>query len=972
MKKAYSLLFVISILLFSSCNNKENNSSSKYKYEEVANDPLKAKIYTLKNGLKVYLTVNKKEPRIQTYIPVRAGSKHDPANTTGLAHYLEHMLFKGSSKIGTKDWATEKILLEKISDLYEAHLNEQDPEKKKAIYKQIDSISYEASKYAIPNEYDKVISGLGAKGTNAFTSVEQTVYINDIPSNELEKWLMVEAERFNELVLRLFHTELETVYEEFNRGQDNDFNRSYEAFYKALFPSHPYGTQTTIGKGEHLKNPSMVNIHNYFNKYYVPNNMAICLSGDLDPDKTIALIEKYFGGYETKSVPQFKFEPQPEFTEPVVKEVFGVQPEHQFIGFRLNGANSKDALMIELINGLLSNGQAGLIDLNIMQKQKALEAQAYTDVMEDYSVHGFYAAPREGQKMEELTTLLLAQLDSIKQGKFDDWLLEAVIKNMKLEQIKSYESNRNRAFAFVDAFVLGKAWKDVVAEFDKMEKITKADVMKFASEKYKNNYVAIYKRNGQPTDVMKVDKPEITPVVLNRDDRSEFVKQLDTLKSERLTPVFVEYKKEIQTSEVNGVEFSYIKNDFNELFELNYILNMGSDHDKKLALAIKYLPYLGTDKYSAEDLQKEFFRLGLSFDVYSARDKSYVTLKGLNESFEEGVKLFEHILEAVKADEEAYADLVDGLLKERADAKLSKGTILFSAMSSYGKYGANSPFTNILAEKELKAQQPEALIEKIKSITNYKHRIFYYGPDDASQVKNIVSKYHTVKQPLQDYPAETIYTELEMQRNKVYFVNYDMVQTELMMMSKGQLYNKNLAPAVSLFNEYFGSGLSSIVFQEIREAKALAYSAYSAFSTPRRKNESHYVSAYIGTQANKLKDAVDAMTALMNNMPEAKNQFDSAKDAALKKIESERIVGASIFWNYEAAKDRGIDYDIRKDVYEQLPNMQMENLKSFFDENIKQRKYTYLVLGNKNSVDKKVLQTLGDFEELSLQKIFNY
>jgi predicted Zn-dependent peptidase len=972
MRNILPLCCLALLLVASSCNNKQQPTATNYQYEEVANDPLKAKIYTLKNGLKVYLTVNKKEPRIQTYIPVKAGSKNDPANTTGLAHYLEHMLFKGSSKIGTKNWASEKVLLDKISALYEAHLKEQDPAKKKAIYKQIDSLSYEASKFAIPNEYDKIISGLGAKGTNAYTSVEQTVYINDIPSNELEKWLMIESERFRELVLRLFHTELETVYEEFNRGQDNDFNRSYEAFYKALFPTHPYGTQTTIGKGEHLKNPSMVNIHNYFNQYYVPNNMAICLSGDLDPDKTIALIEKYFGGFENKQVPEFKFQPQPEFTQPVVQEVYGVQPEHLFIGFRLNGANSKDALMIELINGLLSNGQAGLIDLNIMQKQKVLNAEAYTDIMADYSVHGFYGEPRQGQKMEEVSALLLAQLDSIKQGKFDDWLLEAVIKNQKLQQINSYENNRSRAFAFVNAFTLNKPWKEVVTTFDEMNKITKADVMKFASEKYNNNYVAIYKKNGQPKDVLKVDKPEITPVVLNRDDKSEFLLKVDSVKSERLTPVFVDYQKEISTSKVKDVEYSYIKNDFNELFELNYILNMGSDHDKKLAIAIKYLPYLGTDKYSAEALQKEFFRLGLSFDVYSSRDKSYITLKGLDESFEEGIKLFEHILSSVQADEQAYADMVDGLLKERSDAKLDKGTILFNAMNSYGKYGATSPFTNIISEKELKAQKTNELIEKIKNITSYKHRIFYYGPSASEKIKSIIEKHHAVKQPLKDYPVETFYTELEMKENKVYFVNYDMVQTELMMLSKGQLYNKELAPSISLFNEYFGSGLSSIVFQEIREAKALAYSAYSSFSNPRRKTESHYVSAYIGTQANKLKDAVDAMQNLMNNMPEAEGQFNAAKDAALKKIESERIVGASIFWNYEALKDRGLNYDIRKDVYEKVPAIQMANLKTFFEENIKGKKYTYLVLGNKNSVDKKVLQTLGRYEELSLQKVFNY
>lgn len=971
MKKSFLLLPTLLLLFFVSCKKNEQKAV-KYNYETVANDPLNAKIYTLQNGLKVYLTVNKKEPRIQTYIAVRAGSKNDPPATTGLAHYLEHMLFKGTSKIGTKNWAAESELLTQIADLYEVHLKENNPEEKKNIYKKIDSLSYEASKHAIPNEYDKMISAIGAKGTNAFTSLEQTVYINDIPSNELEKWLKIEAERFNELVLRLFHTELETVYEEFNRGQDNDFNRSYSKFYEALFPTHPYGTQTTIGKGEHLKNPSMYNIQNYFKKYYIPNNMAICLSGDLDPDKTIEWVEKYFSTYKKNEVPEFKFEEEKPITQPIVVELNGVQPEHLFIGFRLKGANSKDAIMIDLINGLLSNGQAGLIDLNIMQKQKALEAEAYTDINTDYSVHGFFAQPREGQKLEDLSALLLSQLDSIKQGKFDEYLLEAVVKNKKLEEIKANENNRSRAFAFVNAFILNEKWSDVVNYYDEMSKIKREELIQFVNDNYNNNYVVVYKRNAKPDDILKVEKPEITPVVLNRDDKSIFVAEMDTFPTQRLEPLFVDYESAIQKSNLNGVEFNYVKNTFNPLFKLNYILDMGDDHDKELSLAIQYLPYLGTDKYSAEDLQKEFFKLGLNFDVFTSRNKTYITLEGLNESFEEGVKLFEHILTNVKANPEAYQDLVEGILKERSDNKLNKSSILFGALINYGKYGESSPFTNILSQKTLEKIIPETLAEKIKTINSYKHRIFYYGPSEIESIKPILTQYHQIAPALKDYPQPLLFEELPTQENKVFFVDYDMVQTEIYMLSKSTTYKPQLTPTVFIYNEYFGSGLSSIVFQEIREAKALAYSAFSSFSIPRNQKESHYVSAYIGTQANKLNDAVAAMKNLMNNMPEAQNQFEGAKDAALKKIESERIVGENIFWSYERAKELGLNYDIRKDVYQELPGLQMHDLKAFFEQYIHNKTYTYLVIGNKKSVDKKSLEQLGKLRELNLKEIFNY
>lgn len=969
--KSFLFAFIAISVALSSCKSKQ--PQSKYPYESVANDPLNARIYTLKNGLKVYISVNPREPRIQTYVAVRAGSKSDPKETTGLAHYLEHMMFKGTHDFSTMDWEKEKPLLDSISALYEAHRQTTDPARKKAIYHLIDSVSYEASKYAVPNEYDKMMTSLGAKGTNAYTWVEQTVYVNDIPSNELEKWLFLESNRFRTLVLRLFHTELEAVYEEFNRAQDNDYRKSWDALQSGLFPAHPYGTQTTLGEGEHLKNPSMVNIHNYFDKYYVPNNIAICLSGDLDPDKTVELIEKYFGDWKGKDVAPMSFPPQPVVDTPVAKEVFGPQQEHLYLGFRTGGATTKDANMVKLINSILYNGQAGLIDLNLNQKQKVLSASSFDNTMADYGSLVFYGEPREGQSLEQVKDLILEQLELLRKGEFDDWMLEAAVKNMKLDQTKSYERNNARADKFVDAFVLGENWKDVVNELTDMQKITKQELVQFANEHFKNNYVVVYKRIGTDPSTYKVDKPQITPVVMNRDTQSAFFAKFDSMQAPRIAPVFVDYKSAIQTANIkSGVEFSYVKNTFNDLFELYYIFDMGNDNDRELSFAVKYLPYLGTDKYTAADLQKEFFKKGVSFDVFTSKDQAYVTLTGLEESYEDGLKLFEHILSSAQPDTQALKDLIDGTLKERTDAKLEKSTILNSGMVSYAKYGPKSSFTNILSEQELKNLTPQKLVNLIKSLTTYKHRVFYYGKNSSEAAKQTLEKYHAIPDNLKDYPVAKIFPELETEKSKVYFANYDMVQAEMIMLSKGGVYDKTLTPSISLFNEYFGGGLSSIVFQEIREQKALAYSAYSYFSVPRLKTESHYVIAYIGTQANKLPDAVDAMLALMSNMPQVETQFNSSKDAAMKIIESERITGSQVFWSYESAKKRGLDYDIRKDIYEQMKTATVADLAKFFDQQVKGRKFTFLVLGKKGNVDKKVLEKLGPVEELSLEQIFNY
>jgi predicted Zn-dependent peptidase len=420
-------------------------TSNGYSYKYVTNDPTSARYYTLKNGLTVILSPTKKDPRIQTFIATKAGSKTDPSDHTGLAHYLEHMLFKGTDQFGSKDWAKEKPLLDQIDALYEKYNQTKDEAKRKEIYKEIDKISGEASKYAIANEYDKMMSGMGADGTNAFTSFEQTVYTEDIPANVADKFLTVQAERFRQPILRLFHTELEAVYEEKNRGLDNDPRKVYEAMFAAIFPNNNYGKQTTIGTVEHLKNPSLKAIREYFNNYYVPNNMGIIMSGDFNPDEMIAKIDKAFSYMKSKPVPEYKVGTEAPITAPIIREVYGPNPENITIGFRFPGATTKDARMLNFIGSMLTNGQAGLIDLDLIKKQKLLSAYAFPYVLKDYSVLLLQGNPTEGQSLDDVKTLLLQEIDKLRKGEFSDDLLQSIVNNEKKNVIQKYETYNSRA-----------------------------------------------------------------------------------------------------------------------------------------------------------------------------------------------------------------------------------------------------------------------------------------------------------------------------------------------------------------------------------------------------------------------------------------------------------------------------------------------------------------------------------------------
>lgn len=970
MKK--SLLFCgimfSSVFTYAQLNTVKKTDNNGYVYEIVENDPSNTRVYTLKNGLKIYLAQLKDEPRIQTHIAVKTGSNNDPEDNTGLAHYLEHMVFKGTSKIGTQNWNTEKPLIKQISDLYEQHKAEKDPAKKIALYKKIDEVSQEASKYAVANEYDKLISSLGASGTNAHTSLEETIYHNNIPNNELEKWLMVESERFNELVLRLFHTELEAVYEEFNRSQDNDGRLVYYKLMETLFPKSHYGTQTTIGTSEHLKNPSMVAIHNYFDKYYVASNMAVMLIGDFDFDTAVPLIDKHFGSYETKPAPvQYVAKEEPVKTI-VTSEVFSPSSERVQFAYRFDGAKSSDAKYVTLIDYILSNSTAGLIDLNINQQQKALSAGSGASFFRDYGMHSFSGAPKQGQSLEEVRDLIFAQIENIKQGKFEDWMIDAVVNDLKKSRLQSWDNSRSLAASLYKSYINDMPWSEVVDQYNDMGRVTKQELMDFAKKHYNNNYVIVYKRQGENKDLVRVSNPGITPIQLNRSAESDFYKNFMKIGTKDIQPVFVDFKKELKEGKIKKAKFTSINNNTNDLSSVYYISDMGSDHNKKLGLAINYLDYLGTSKYSPENLKKEFYKIGVEYGVNAGTDRTYVYLTGLQKNLPEGIKLFEHLLNDAVANKESYQEYVKSIIKSRANAKNNKNAIAV-ALNTYAQYGAENRFRDIVSESELNAIDPKELTQIIKDFFNYKHQIFYFGNNETA-TKKAIEQYHNFGKELA-YPAKKDFPQ-PITDGKVYFAPYDMVQAEINFIARDTKYDPTLLTPSGIFNEYFGGGLSSIVFQEIRESKSLAYSARASYTNASKKELYNYVRANIGTQANKLPQAVEAMNELMNNMPKAPNQFENSKQAALKQIATKRYTKSNIFFYWLALQDRGLTYDINKDIYTQTSTLTLDQLNNFFNQRIKGQKYNIGLIGNKTNLDWNAVQKLGEIKELTLEDLFNY
>ena len=949
-------------------------SAKDYKYQTFDNDLLKTRIYTLDNGLKVYLSVNDEKPRIQTYIAVRTGSKNDPAETTGLAHYLEHLMFKGTSRFGVTDPAAEKPYLDKIQALYEEYRTLTDAEARRQKYHEIDSLSQLAAQYFIPNEYDKLMSIIGAQGTNAYTSNDVTCYTEDIPSNEVENWAKIQGERFQNMTIRGFHTELEAVYEEYNIHLSYDSDKQFDALMSKLYPNHPYGTQTTIGTQEHLKNPSITNIKNYFSKWYVPNNVAICMAGDLNPDEVIAIIDKYFGSWKPgNDVAQPTFPALQPITAPIDTTVVGLEAENIWLGWRFDKAASLQNDTLKMVRSILYNGTAGLIDLDIVQKMKMLSAYSLAESMMDHSFLVVLGTPKEGQTLDDVKALLLAEVDKLRRGDFPDDLVQSVINNYKLNYYNSLESNSWRANEYVESFINGEPWEQHVGRFERFCRLTKKDVVDFANRHLLDNYVAVYKRQGNDTTQKKIDKPAITPIPTNRDLMSQFVKDIKNTKVKPIEPRFVDFKKDLTFAETKKkLPMLYVKNTENGRFQLNFKYDLGQENDVRYDYAAEYIKYLGTDKLSAEQLKQQFYKLACECGVSVEDREMYVYLNGLSENMPQALALLEDLLQNAKVDNEAYEKFIGVLEKTRQDNKLNQ-SYNFYYLINYGMYGPRNSMRDALSAEQLRKINPQTLLDMLKNLSQYKHEVHYYGPMSVSDVSKIITKEHRMAKDLIAAPEARHYTSETTPENEVLIAPYDAKNIYMRMVhNEKRQWHPEEAAVQSLFNEYYGGGMNTIVFQELREARGLAYNAYAAYVRPDYKDQSEYFFTHIITQNDKMMDCVRQFHSILDTIPQSDAAFAIAKDALTKRLASRRVTKFGIINAWLNAQNRGIDYDINERIYNALPDIQLKDIVDFEQKNIANKPYRYVILGDEKELDIKALEKIAPIKRLTTEEIFGY
>jgi predicted Zn-dependent peptidase len=567
----------------------------------------------------------------------------------------------------------------------------------------------------------------------------------------------------------------------------------------------------------------------------------------------------------------------------------------------------------------------------------------------------------------------MEQIERLKKGDFDESLIKAIVANGKLSLLEGFQKNETRVEALMSSFIQTRAtkWDEEVAELDEQAKVSKQEVINIANKYMRNNYVLLYKRKGEDKSIVKVDKPPITPVETNKDKKSAFLTRIEATTTTPVAPQWLDFTSGIGRGKAGLADVLYVQNKDNELFHLYYRIEMGNFNNRLLPLAAQYLQYLGTAQHPTAEISKAFYDIACNFSVNTTNDVTTISVTGLQENFSKAVTLFEDVLHNCLPDTAALAALKDRLMKSRANNKLNKNAIM-QGLISYARFGGKNPFNTVLSTDEVAAIKAEDLTNILHGLLNFPHTIIYYGPLTQDAFTTQITTLHPLPAAWTAIPEKVKFPFAVQSVNQVLFANYDMVQSEICWIHNSAPYDVNKETIVDVFDNYFGGGMGSVVFQTLRESKALAYATFATYGTPAKKEDPFYILAYIGCQADKMNEAVGGMNSLLNDLPTSEQGFELARTSQKKDIETQRFTEDGIVFAYLEAKQKGLDYDQRKNEYQELDKLTMNDVKQFHVQEVANKAYTYCVVANDKKIKMDDLQKEGTVKVLSLNEIFGY
>ncbi len=930
---------------------------------------VKVKTTKLDNGLKVVLCEDHSSPKAYGAVYVHAGSKNDPLEATGMAHYFEHIMFKGTDKIGTINWEAEKVYLDSIDIMYDKLHETTDLNERAAIQQKINELSLASTDYAIPNEVDVILTKMGGTGLNAGTAYDQTIYYNAFPANQIGKWMDVYAERFRYPVFRLFQSELETVYEEKNMYGDGPINAFQEYMFQEIFGEHPYG-RPIIGLTEHLKNPQTSKMREFFNTYYVANNMTLILVGDFNIDEIEPMVAEKFGTWRSGEIPA-----QPEFTLPefkgqTIKEVRMTPIKVGVLAWRGVKVSDPDYLPLSIACSVFSNGETGIMDKDMLDGN-IMMAMLMPLSLEDHGANIIMYVPKLiGQSHEKAEAYVFESLNKLKNGEFSDDLFEAIRVNMLKEREQDIESLGSLAQLLLALEQRGMTYDEYLAETERIKTITKDEIVAIANKYFDDNYLDIRSKMGSaPKD--KVDKPNWKPIeAKNTDAKSDFAMMIEAQEVPQVTPQVIDFNKDVKITKINDC-FTMIstKNPYNDIFNLSITHNYGTIDDPDLNRALTYFDMQGTKDKTFEEFSLELQKLGATISIYANQSNCNVVIEGFEKDLDKILALCEEKLYN-PANDEKKIDIIYDSEKMEEETLKEDASEWAEAVRQYALYGEKSSYLAETPIKQWKKRSGEELLSEVDNALNYNGEVLFIGNIDNQKVIEALKKHNLVKDDVVK-SEKSFKTEKTFTDNQVFIAhNKKFRQSNIYMHVPSEILNMEEKAVSMVFNKYFGTDMYSIVFQEVREFRSLGYTAYGYYMTDYLDRKPSMLYAFLGTQSDKTNEGIDVLRGLITDMPERLEKFNASKDALIMSRASDYVSFRSIPSQVSTWMEQGYNHDPRMEYTDIIKKTEYKDVYDFYKKYVADRPIVIMMSGNKKQIDLKALEKYGTIKELKYKEIF--
>ena len=953
------------MMLFASCSNLFAAQNTK---------ALEVKEYKLKNGLTVWLNEDHSQPKVFGAVVVKAGAKDCP--DTGIAHYFEHMMFKGTDKIGTVDYDAEKTLLDSIALKYDKLAATEDEAVRSQIQKEINELSIRSSDYVIPNEFNRLISKYGGSGLNAATSYDATIYFNTFSPQYMSQWAEINSERLLNPVFRLFQSELETVYEEKNMYGDFIGGPVMDRLLARYFAPHPYA-YPIIGSTKNLKNPRLTEMRKFFEEYYVASNMGLILSGDFDTEAVLPVLEKTFSRIRPGEAPKHDIVALPpskgkekmkiKFPVPLVKAMG--------MGFRGVPANHEDQVALAVAVNMLNNANGtGFLD-KLMVDRKIMASMAMNESMNEAGILAVAVIPKlMFQTYGGAEKLVWKEINRVKEGDFSD----EIFNSLKQEQRRQYASNLenidSRARIMMSLYSQGKSWEDYLQEVSGIDALTKEDVVRVARKYFSENYLCVTKTTGKyPKD--NLTKPDFSPIVpKNSEASSEYAKRLEQLPVQEVKPRFIDFQKDVETVSLTPLATLYATaNPVTDIFTLNLVYQVGTLEQPKLMHLANYLQFLGTDSLSFHEFRTRLQVLGstISFD---ATDKQFfMRITGFDKHFKETVQLAGDFIRHVKADDKQIRQVInDAKVTEKAFFESSDN--IANALLEKVKYGEQSRFLTKLSLSEVKKLKGKELLDAFVQVRQTECDLLYCGTLPVAQVREEIEASLPLKEITVAVNAPYHRDAKKYDKPTVYFMDMPTASQSIVYgYAKGEVTDDAWSRhAARLFSVYFGGDMSSLMFQEIREFRSLAYRVSGRYILPPHNLEGkagEFVTM-LSTQSDKTLDALGIMNSLIHEMPEKEERISTVKQSIVNQVNNDFPSFREVPEKVAGFRRNGFDCDPSEALLSGISDMDMKDIIRFYRHNVRLKPVVYVIVGNSRRIDMKQLETYGNVIRLRKKDIY--